>query len=945
MQKINFDQNWKFILEKDCSVLPAFGFRKCGSATGPAGVCFHEGLMRDVDLPHDFAIEMLPNLKANTGRGGRPVSRYMPTHLAPDGDSHVECASVGWYRKHFSLEGVDEDKRIFLEFEGAYRDYTVFVNGIYIARHESGYTPAVYDVTDQVHFEGGNVISVRVDASQPEGWWYEGAGIYRHVNLLIKDAVYIPAYTTFVRADVTGEVRVSSAICNSLFTENKQADIACRVLDANGACVAEASLQVQAKANEQTEFGLSLFVKSPALWSPDEPNLYTAELCAKGRGFCQKERISFGFRSFAYDPNTGMTLNGKPIKVRGACVHQDFGGFGVALPEEIARYKIKQLKEMGVNAYRSSHHCASADILKACDELGMLVMDEVRLFGSSPEALKQMDETVCANRNHASIFMWSIGNEEIECDVQSTPFGQKMAKTAYAHLKKLDDTRAITYGANNGCIDSGAAEATDLRGFNYIRNAERLMHDIETEEFISGYHIDRYHKEHPNTVIIGTEEGSNFLCRDAGKADYTKAQAIGTGESTMRGGSTPEGWVKFFEKRPYLVGAFMWTGFDYNGEPCPFPDSSVISSFGAIDLVGIPKNAYYYYRSCWKEEPALHLMPHWDFEDGDVARVGVYTNCEKVSLYLNGKKVGEKTLQYCDSALFDVPFEAGRLEAIGEKDGVIYRTHLDTPDTYEKIAVDAQREGELVIFDVSLTDKNGNICRRCDRELAFEVTDGEILGVGNGDPASLEADKYLESEELRIIGDASLTVTKDGKKEPYVILRDAKDAKVFVAEGIVDSQFKGTEFEPRHAQYEDEHRHIWCFTAPGEKDEEIVIEGEIENAKEYTFLEFERLCGEFEISLNGEVIGTSFKGKMYQTLTHYQTDPWRFACTFNEGKNRLLVKMKGTNTKPLGIFGSFGISIGKKVKPVWQRRTFYGRARVFAKANGEQMPTLICKEI
>ena len=241
------------------------------------------------------------------------------------------------------------------------------------------------------------------------------------------------------------------------------------------------------------------------------------------------------------------------------------------------------------------------------------------------------------------------------------------------------------------------------------------------------------------------------------------------------------------------------------------------------------------------------------------------------------------------------------------------------------------------------TDKNGNICRRCDRELAFEVTDGEILGVGNGDPVSLEADKHLEGEALRIVGDASLTVTKDGKKEPYVILRDAKEAKVFVAEGIVDSQFKGTEFEPKQPFYEDEHRHIWCFTAPGEKDEEIVIEGEIENAKEYTFIEFERLCGEFEISLNGEVIGTSFKGKMYQTLTHYQTAPWRFNCTFKEGKNHLLVKMKGSNTKPLGIFGSFGILIGKKVKPTWKRSTFYGRARVFVRASGKKMPTLICK--
>lgn len=939
MQKINFDKGWKFILDKDCGMLASFGFRKCGSATGPAGVCFHEGLMRDVELPHDFAIEMPPSLKANTGRGGRPVSRYMPIHLAPDGDTHVESASVGWYRKHFSLEGIKESKRIFLAFEGAYRDYTVFLNGIYIDRHESGYTPAVLDITDQVYFKGDNVLAVRVDASQPEGWWYEGAGIYRHVHLLVKDEVYFPEFTTFVKAEASGKVTVSSVLCNASFTKSKKATVTCRIFDASGACVAQTSQSIAISAAGQTAFSLSLDAGAVCPWSPDEPYLYTAELCAGGEGFWQTEQTRFGFRSFSYDPHEGMRLNGKPFKVRGACVHQDFGGFGVAVPEGIARYKIKLLKEMGMNAYRASHHPASEDILRACDELGLLVMDEVRLFGSSPEAQRQLDVSVRAHRNHPCIFMWSIGNEEIECDLQSTPFGEKMARTAYHRIKALDDTRAITYGANNGAIAGGANAATDLRGFNYLRNVERLMHDIESGEFIEGYHLDRYHKEHPDTPIVATEEGSHFLCRGAGVANYDKGRVVGTGESTVRGGSTPEGWVKFFEKRPYLVGGFLWTGFDYNGESCPFTDKNVVSSFGAIDLVGIPKHTYYYYRSCWKHEPALFIMPHWDFSEGDVARIAVYTNCERVSLLVNGKKVGECEMEPYGSALFDVPFEAGRLEAVGEKDGVTFRTYLDTPGAFQKIDVSAQAEGDIVIFDVSLTDKNGNVCCRDDCELAFKVTGGEIVGVGNGDPASLEPDKFLLGEVLRPLD--GFCVTKNGETKPYPLLKGSSEAEVFLPKRV-DSQYAGTKYEPRHPLYEDEHRYVWQMSAEGEKEVEATFEAELTDVADCTFLQFERLCGEFEVYLNGSLIGSSFKGKMYQSLTHYQSAPWRFACTFNEGANRLCVRMRGLNTKPLGIFG--GVFAGKKTQPVWKRSTFFGRARVFVRASAGQSPALVCEK-
>ena len=262
--KQNFSFGWKFILEKDCGVFPAFGFRKCGGATGPAALRYHDGLMREVDIPHDWGMELTPDLSANTGRGARPISPYLPLNLSPDGSSHIEAASVGWYRKHFSLAGIPSDKRIFLEFEGVFRDYTLFVNGIYIDRHTSGYTPAFFDITDQVNFEGDNVVALRVDASQPEGWWYEGAGIYRPVHLHIQNQVYIPHHTTFITPSANGEVQVSTALYNASDVE-KIATLSCVLRDKEGKEVASSQKEVSIPSLEKAPCSFS-FEKASILF-------------------------------------------------------------------------------------------------------------------------------------------------------------------------------------------------------------------------------------------------------------------------------------------------------------------------------------------------------------------------------------------------------------------------------------------------------------------------------------------------------------------------------------------------------------------------------------------------------------------------------------------------------------------------------------------------------
>lgn len=937
MKQETFSSGWKFILEKEWDGFASFGFRKCGGATGPAGLRYHEGLMREVSVPHDWGMELTPSRAANTGRGGRPTSPYMPITSSPSGQHEVETFSVGWYRKHFTLDGVPENKRVFLEFEGVFRDYTLFINGIYMARHESGYTPAVFDITDQVNFAGDNVIAVRVDASQPEGWWYEGAGIYRPVHLFVKDQVYIPQYTTFVESDVSGGVKVSTTIANAMPEAEQTVSFLCHIKDMAGEVVAKAETSLTLSPLSKTPATLSLNIPSPCLWDVEHPYLYVAELTVLGQGFAEKETISFGFRSVSFDADHGFFLNGKPLKIRGACVHQDFGGFGVAVPKDMATYKIKLLKEMGMNAYRASHHPASKDILEACDRLGMLVMDEVRLFGSSPEALKQMESMVLAHRNHPSIFMWSLGNEEFVNYVQSSEMGEKMARTAYHALRALDSTRPITYGANNGSVDTGISAAVDVRGFNYIRNLERLTHD-KNFKHLPGYNADRYHAEHPQTPMLGTEEGSHFFARDTGFDQYERGLLASIGDNTAMGGSTPEGWVKYYEEREYLAGGFLWTGIDYYGEPAPFTDNNLSSSFGALDLVGIPKNTYHYYRSCWLDTPVLEIMPHWDFAVGDVVKVGVYTNCEHITLYLNGNVVGEKDLQRFDSAIFTLPFTPGRLEVVGMRDGVTYTTHIDTPKAPHSLSLSAQREGEISIVDVTIVDEQGNICRRADRDISFALAgEGEIIGVGNGNPASLEADKFLCETVLCPLTD--ITITQNGQTLPY--LPPSPDDTSAVLKGAgVDSIFKCPVHEEPTPPYRDAYRLKWQFSTPGEQALHATYEADVEGG-EWDFVECARLCGNFEITLNGEVIGQSFPEGFYFNTTTQQNTPYRFPATFREGKNHLSIKMWGLNTAQFGLFG--GLFVGKTIKPTWHRSAFFGRARVFIRHLSDAPVTLTAK--
>lgn len=931
MQKINFDKGWKFILDCDTHVFTSYGFRKCTAATGVASMDYHEGRMREVDLPHDYAIELLPDRRCNTANAARPVSRYLPLTVSADGDSHVEACSVGWYRKHVNIPRDALGKRIFLEFEGVFRDFILFVNGIYIDRHTGGYTGTVMEITDQLLYGEDNVIAVRVDASQPEGWWYEGAGIYRHVHLLVHEDVYIPRHTTFVHASIDGTVSVSTSLIGTGTAE--KVSVTCEIISPDGCTVTRQTRRRHVPTDRPVSLTFSLHVTDPMLWDIDAPNLYYANVFILRDGVATlADRVRFGFREITFDPDRGMMLNGRHVKLRGACIHQDFGGFGVALPTSIARYKIDRLKSMGLNGYRSAHHPASEDILNACDELGMLVMDEVRLFGSSAESLRQLEDMVRQHRNHPCICLWSLGNEEYYGRLQSTEWGERMCRTAYQRLLSLDDTREVTFGANNGSVHDGVNRLFRMRGFNYIRNMDRLTHDV-AGKYVPGHHVDRYHKEHPQTVMLGTEEGSSFSCRGAGFDDYAKGQLSAVADNTALGGSTPEGWVKFYEKRPFLVGAFMWTGFDYYGEPSPFTEKNLSSHFGAMDLVGIPKNSYHYFRSCFTEDTTLELMPHWDFTPGQRVKIGIYTNCEQLTLLLNGRTVCERTLSPLDSVVCELDFEPGRLEAVGMRQGRTYRCHLDTPQARSAIVMSSHKPhigtDDIAIVDVTVTDKNGNTVPSAEDLITVSCEGaGEIVGIGNGDPSSFEPDKYLKTTVTKVI-DGFTRRCDGGMAQPYSMpaLDDMSEVEHVP---YVDKKFRRAEYEPAHPDYEDRYRLRWQYDTPGEHVRSFVYEAVI-HEDEFEFIELERILGKFRVYLNGSLIEQSSRSPSPIT-------PYRIACQPQKGDNRLRIEVNGLNSKPTGLFGH--VTIGKYIPAVWKRHAFYGQLRVFVKATEQGAFTL-----
>ena len=764
-RRTRFDTGWRFAFGHLNDVEKDFGFggdlrtyAKQGiDATPVAKPDYDDSQWRPVTLPHDWAVELpfvhkepkTPLKPDDHGAVWDPAANH---GYKPLGRDYPET-SVGWYRKVFDLLPEDKGKRISLEFDGVFRDAMVIINGYIVRTNESGYTPFRVELNDFLNTDDKpNTVLVRVDASLGEGWFYEGAGIYRHVWLVKTNPVHIPQYGVCVRAKTDGKVEVTTTVRNDS-SETKtitlDSNIYLTPLDTPALVFTDLTLP---PFSEQVLIH-SHTVKNLKLWTIDSPTLYVASVSIwEGRQHLDQVTTPFGFRDIKFDAQNGFFLNGKSVKLKGTCNHQDHAGVGAAIPDALQRWRLQQLKNMGCNAYRASHNAPTPELLDLCDEMGILVIDETRLMTSSPEGLAQLETLIKRDRNHPSVILWSIGNEEPQ---QGTERGAHIARTMKRLCNDLDPTRLITAAMDNG-YGEGITEVIDVMGFNYRDHL-----------------IDDFHKKFPNMPIIGSETASTVSTR----GEYIKddaAHIVPAYDTTAPWwATTAEGWWPHFARQPFIAGGFIWTGFDYRGEPTPYSEwPSISSQFGALDTCGFPKDNYWYYRAWWRPEPLLHLFPHWNWEgkEGQEISVWAHSNADEVELFVNGKSAGRKTVTKGFHVEWTVPYQPGKIEAFAYKAGkVILKDKRETAGAPAKIVLTTDRTAlvndgmDCTVLKAEVFDSRGRPVQKADNLITFTVSGpGAVIGVGNGNPNSHEADKASQRKAFNGLCSAIVQVTGAG---------------------------------------------------------------------------------------------------------------------------------------------------------------------------------------
>jgi beta-galactosidase len=736
---ILIDKDWRFSFGHLYDTQKDFGhaegyfsyLTKTGFGDGPAAAGFDDRAWRKLDLPHDWAVEQSFSEKASFSHGFKTAGKGFPEK------------SIGWYRKKISIPESDKGRIISLKFDGVFRNSKVFFNGYFLGTEQSGYNGFEYDVSAYVNYGGENMIVVRVDASMEEGWFYEGAGIYRHVYLQKTNPIHIVSNGTYVISEIKND---NAEITAEVTIENKGNDkgsieIIQTVLDTGGKQISSVSENVPPpEFYKKANFTSKLTVKNPLLWDIENPNLYRLVTEIKQNGkIIDRYETSFGIRTMKFDSEKGFFLNGKSVKLKGTNNHQDHAGIGTALPDELQYYRIKKLKEMGSNAYRCSHHPPTPELLKACDELGILVIDETRLMGINDYHLNDLKRMIERDRNHPSIFCWSVGNEE--WNIEGNIVGERITTIMQGFTKSIDSTRPVTVAISSG-FRSGISSVVEIMGYNYLGNGD----------------IDAHRNEFKKQPGVGTEEGSTFATRGIYFTDDAKHyQSAYDKKPRPTFYSIEEGW-KFYAERPYLAGVFFWTGFDYRGEPTPYGWPSVTSYFGMMDVCGFPKDNVFYLKSWWGNEPVLHILPHWNWSgrEGKEIDVWAYSNCDEVELFLNKKSLGKKKMELNGHLEWNVKYEAGTLEAIGFKNGKKVLTEVQkTTGSPENIKLSIDKENlsnsNVVVVTAELNDKKGLHVPTANDEIAFSIKGGKILGVGNGNPTSLESDKFIDNTNLVVI--------------------------------------------------------------------------------------------------------------------------------------------------------------------------------------------------
>lgn len=733
---------------------------KAGYVSGAASPNYDDSSWRILDLPHDWAIEGTVNPDANLSQG-------------------YYDRGFGWYRRKFKLSPEDKGKHLEIQFDGIATHATIWVNGTVLHRNWCGYTSMYIDITPYATYgDEVNTIAVRVDAEAQEGWWYEGAGIYRHTWLvkrpplhIITDGVYAnPVKKTNQEWEIPVEV--------SLYNAGKLAatgQVEVSLFTPDGKSLATKTTTLSVAALRDGVANLSLAVEAPQLWSPDTPVLYSVRTVVKQNGSVTDEvETKCGFRTIRFDKDTGFWLNDKNIKIKGVCNHQDHAGVGVAVPDALWEFRLRKLKEMGVNAYRAAHNPTAKEFMAACDSLGILVLDENRLFNTSPEYTRQLEWLVRRDRNCPSVILWSVFNEE---PMQGTENGSEMVRRMYDVVKKLDPTRPVTAAMNGGFFSEyNVSQAVDVAGFNY---------QIES--------YDRFRAENPNLCLTSSEDGSAFMVRGEYITDRSKNQMDSYDTQCADWGATHRRAWKAVAERPWMAGCFYWTGFDYHGEPTPFRWPSVASFFGIMDLCGFPKMAYYLHQAQWvKNKPVLELVPHWNWPADSIGKpiqVMALSNADRVKLILNGKEISEQPVDSFEMNTWTVPYKPGKLEAIGYKNGkIVSRTQVETTREAIQIRLTPDRNSlsadgwDAMPITVEVLDSKGRHVPTANNGIEFALTGpARIIGLGNGDPNCHEPEKgnkrslfnglaqvIIQSQETA--GEIKLTATASGLKPATITI-------------------------------------------------------------------------------------------------------------------------------------------------------------------------------
>ncbi len=735
-ETVRLDEGWKFALGNAADPKKDFG---CGTEyfnyltkansihnEGPYVAKFDDSAWQEIRVPHDWVTTLPYANGASHSHGYKTVGYKYPE------------TSVGWYRKMINIPASDLGKHIALQFDGIFRNAQVWFNGFYMGTEPSGYATQVYDVTEYVNYGGDNLICVRADATLEEGWFYEGAGIYRDVWLLKTAAVGVAPFGTFVYAELKqpydkATIHVETEVNNHSLT-SQQCEVSHRLLDVDGREVAKSApstVTLKAKQTLNSEL-LTMNLNAPHLWSPSDPYLYKMETTVKVDGrVTDVYETTTGIRDIEFDADRGFLLNGQPLKLKGVNLHQDHAGVGAAIPDALQAWRIRQLKKMGCNAYRASHNPMTPALLDVCDREGILVIDENRLTGINAEHARLLERMIKRDRNHPSIILWSNGNEE--WGMENTVQGTRIAAALREYTRQLDPTRHSTIANAGG---GEMIKGLDVVGFNYI-----VQNDVDNRK-----------KNNPTWKIVGTEETTGCGTRGWYFKDEKYPGRMVSLNRTMEQNYEniiERGW-KFYDERPWAAGLFYWTGFDYRGEPNPLSYPAHDSEFGILDYCGFPKDEAYYLKSWWTDEPVLHIFPHWNLQghEGEEVEVWAYSNCDEVELTVNGKKLGRQPMPRNGHLKWKAIYQPGKVVAVGYKNGKrILTEKIETTKPAAKIVMKTDRQmitadgRDVSVVTIELHDQNGRLVPDACNTLKFTLEgNGRIIGAGNGDPQYMGED-------------------------------------------------------------------------------------------------------------------------------------------------------------------------------------------------------------